>query len=70
MDQSSSSPRLLVASDHDMNKNEADYLSLLLAIIESKNWAALRCAIDSSPATFQRLARKVARAPDLNGMSM
>jgi hypothetical protein len=68
MDQSTS-PSLLV-SDFDMNKNEADYLSLLLAIIESKNWAVLQCAIDGSPATFQHLARKVARAPDLNGMSM
>jgi hypothetical protein len=53
-----------------MNADEADHLSLLLTIIEWENWATLQHAIDSSPATFQRLARKVARAPDLNGMSM
>jgi hypothetical protein len=63
------SSRLLL-SNHQLDDNEADYLSLLLAIIESKNWAALQSAIDGSPATFQHLARKVARAPDLNGMSM
>jgi hypothetical protein len=62
MDESSSPPEL--------NENEADNISHLLEMIESKNWAALRRTIDSSPVTFQRLARKVARAPNLNGMSM
>jgi hypothetical protein len=62
MDESSSPPEL--------NENEADNISHLLEMIESNNWAALRRTIDSSPATFQRLARKVARAPNLNGMSM
>ena len=62
MDDSSSLP--LLVSNHELNANE-DYLLLLLAIIKSKNWTALRCLINSSPATFQFLARKVARAPDL-----
>ena len=66
MDDSSSPP----PSNHQLNKNEADYLALLLTIIESKNWLNLRYSMHSSPATFQWVARKVARAPDLNGMSM
>jgi len=71
MDDSSSLP-LLLSKHHQLNEHEVDYLLLLLTIIESKNWIALRCSIYSSPATFQQFARKVARVPhlNLNGTSM
>ena len=65
MDDSSSLP-LLLSKHHQLNENEVDYLSLLLTIIQSKNWIALRCSICSSPATFQQFARKVAIVPHLN----
>ena len=65
MDDSSSLP-LLISKHHQLNENEVDYLSLLLTIIQSKNWIALRCSIYSKPATFQQLARKVAIVPHLN----
>ena len=53
-----------------LNMIEIDYLSLLLVIIESQNWDAMRCAISSNPIEFQRFARKISRLSELNGMTM
>jgi hypothetical protein len=61
MDDPSSLLPLLLSKHHQLNENDIGYLSLLLTIIESKNWIVLRCLIYSSPATIQQFARKVVR---------
>ncbi len=55
---------------YQLNQTEADYLLLLLSIIESQNWEALVCDIYRNPAAFQWFARNISSVSELNGMTM
>ena len=57
-------------STYQLNKNEVQWISLLLVVIESQNWEGLGCVISSNPTIFQHFARKTSRLPELNGMTM
>jgi len=57
-------------STYQLNKNEVQWISLLLVVIESQNWEGLGCVISSNAIEFQQFARKTFSLPQLNGMTM
>ena len=60
----------MTSSSQTLSDDDIEYLSLLLEIIESRNWNALEYAIRSNISVFQSFARKVSQSSELNGMTM
>jgi hypothetical protein len=58
-DPSSLLPLLRLSKHHQLNENEIGYLSLLLTIIESKNWIVLPCLSTAVQPPFNSLHEKL-----------
>ncbi|KAL7541741.1 hypothetical protein ACHAXR_011184 [Thalassiosira sp. AJA248-18] len=60
----------MTSSSNQLSEEEIEYLSLLLGIIEGKEWEALGNGMIGNPYAFQSFARTISKSSELNGLTI